>query len=196
MGHLATNGGIQGHSAGPHLPHLCYGLGTTDEWVLQRPDGTVFHSTLPCKAVHALADYVAMLYKEDDSRYEDFVEAYFVPKGTIKRELMVNYIVAFDEIDSSVLHGVQKGDILTLGSTTQWGIEMGVLSKCHFSTLSNIISEDLEWAEQDTALVFHGDMAFYVSDTDDWEFRGIWTEDEHAHEFTLIGETKYTIKEF
>ncbi len=41
-GHLATNGGIRGHSAGELFPFIVFAMGTFDNtrWCIKRPDGT------------------------------------------------------------------------------------------------------------------------------------------------------------
>lgn len=38
-GHLSSNGGIRGHSAGEHFPFIVVGTGD-DKWYVQAPDGT------------------------------------------------------------------------------------------------------------------------------------------------------------
>lgn len=38
-GHLASNGGIRGHSAGPAFPFIVVGTGD-DMWYVQAPDGS------------------------------------------------------------------------------------------------------------------------------------------------------------
>jgi hypothetical protein len=64
-GHLASNGGIRGHSAGDVFPFIVVGTGD-DMWHVQLPDGRMFGTYYHAKTAHDTAVLLKQIREKMD----------------------------------------------------------------------------------------------------------------------------------